>query len=128
MGSENAHLETKRAAVEAWRAAHQLQVQEYFAATYPKLCVPVIEVVYGRRYAKIITRDGDVTSDGSGDNLARLAHGVGSKSVTAFIDLRNGNVLKPAGWKGPAKHARGNVLDVHAGLGSTSAHGVAYLR
>lgn len=30
-------------------------------------------------------------------------------SAYCFIDLSNGDILKPAGWKGPAKHARGNI-------------------
>ena len=34
----------------------------------------------------------------------------GSKSVHAFVDKRNGDLLKAAGWKAPAKGARGNVL------------------
>lgn len=32
-----------------------------------------------------------------------------SGSVYAFIDLTNGDILKPASWKAPAKHARGNI-------------------
>ena len=32
------------------------------------------------------------------------------KSVHAFVDKRNGDLLKAAGWKAPAKGARGNVL------------------
>jgi hypothetical protein len=31
------------------------------------------------------------------------------RSTMGFIDLTNGNILKAAGWKGPAKHARGNI-------------------
>jgi hypothetical protein len=30
-------------------------------------------------------------------------------SAFGFIDLTNGNILKCAGWKTPAKHARGNI-------------------
>lgn len=33
----------------------------------------------------------------------------GSRSVWAFVDKETGDILKPAGWKAPAKHARGNV-------------------
>jgi hypothetical protein len=32
------------------------------------------------------------------------------KSVHAFVDKRTGDLLKAAGWKAPAKGARGNVL------------------
>lgn len=31
-------------------------------------------------------------------------------SVHAFVDLTTGDLLMPAGWKGPAKGARGNLV------------------
>ena len=34
-----------------------------------------------------------------------------SRSVHAFIDKHNGNMYKPASWRGPAKYARYNLLD-----------------
>jgi hypothetical protein len=37
-------------------------------------------------------------------------------------------VLKPAGWKTPAKHARGNIFDDRNGLKHMGMYGPAYLR
>ena len=34
----------------------------------------------------------------------------GSRSVYCFINKRNGDILKSAGWRAPAKGARGSVL------------------
>tara|TARA_B100000131_G_C17978951_1_gene557765 strand:- start:344 stop:796 length:453 start_codon:yes stop_codon:yes gene_type:complete len=34
-----------------------------------------------------------------------------SRSIHAFIDKHNGNMYKPASWRGPAKYARYNLLD-----------------
>lgn len=34
----------------------------------------------------------------------------GQRSVHAFVDKSNGDLLKSAGWKAPAKGARGNLL------------------
>jgi len=34
-----------------------------------------------------------------------------ARSVHAFLDVRTGDIFKPAGWKAPAKHVRFNLLD-----------------
>ena len=33
------------------------------------------------------------------------------RSVHAFVDRKTGEIYKPAGWQGPAKHVRGQLLD-----------------
>ena len=37
----------------------------------------------------------------------------GSRSVYCFINKRNGDILKPAGWRAPAKGTRGSVIDIY---------------
>jgi hypothetical protein len=70
--------------------------------------------------------------------VARVSPGHGGRSAYAFIAMEDGNnkalghykagdIFKPAGWKGPAKHARGNVFDAEP-LKCCGLHGVAYLR
>ena len=49
-------------------------------------------------------------------------------SVHAFVDRTNGDVLKPASWRAPAKTARGNVFDDKNGLGMINHYGPEYLR
>lgn len=66
----------------------------------------------GRRYARIVRTDGNK----------------GSRSVHCFVDRTNGNVLKAAGWKGPAKHARGNIFNADGGSSGVSQYGGTYLR
>jgi hypothetical protein len=51
-----------------------------------------------------------------------------SGSVYAFIDATNGDVLKAASYKTPAKQSRGNIFDEHNGLKAMGPHGTAYLR
>lgn len=51
-----------------------------------------------------------------------------SSSVHCFVDIENGDVLKAAGWKRPAKHARGNIFDADNGLKNMGPFGPAYLR
>lgn len=48
----------------------------------------------GRKYIKITSGN-----DGKGT------------SVVAFVDATTGDIYKPAGWKAPAKGARGNIND-----------------
>lgn len=36
--------------------------------------------------------------------------------------------FEAAGWKAPAKHARGNIFDERNGLGAMGPYGPAYLR
>lgn len=49
------------------------------------------------------------------------------RSVYAFVDKTNGDILLPASWKAPAKHARGNVCDP-ATWTCAGPYGIAYLR
>ena len=49
-----------------------------------------------------------------------------SRSAFGFVDKTNGDVLKAAGWKTPARNfARGNVFDEHKGVGRIRWTGVA---
>ena len=63
----------------------------------------------------------------------------GSGSVHSFVasansstkglgEVKFGDVLKPATYKAPAKHARGNVFDPNNGLGTIEWTGPGYLR
>lgn len=64
-----------------------------------------------------------------GKRYIKVIYSIGSgRSVHSFVDMKNGDVLKPAGWAKPAKHARGNIFDEHNGLKNMGPHGPAYLR
>lgn len=57
--------------------------------------------------------------------------GTSNRSAYCFVDLRNGDILKPDGWKRPAKHARGNIRIGNAANwfnGALGPYGAAYLR
>jgi len=90
-------------------AACQKLVDTYMQTKFPTLEPYVLYVMKGKRYARIVRS----TST--------------SNHVFAFVDMTNGDVLKPASWKAPAKHARGNLFDEHKGLSRVSAQGPAYL-
>jgi hypothetical protein len=97
-------------ALATWLAgAQQIIIDEHQRRNYV-FQVAQLGVQRGQRYVKIVREDGS------------------SRSVHAFIDATNGDVLKPASWKAPAKHARGNIYDEAHGLGSMGPYGPAYLK
>ena len=89
----------------------QTIVDEYMKKNYPNLSTFVLVAETGRRYIRVMRTKGDT-----------------NESCWAFVDQTNGNVLKPATYKAPAKHARGNIFDDKNGLGSIGPYGPAYLR
>lgn len=50
------------------------------------------------------------------------------QGVHSFVSLTTGEIFKPASWKAPAKHARGNIFDEDHGASALGAMGhVRYL-
>ena len=90
----------------SWLAGIVKLNADYMAASFPSLAVPSITATFGIRYIRVMR-----------DNSAH-----------AFIDRTNGDVLKPATWKAPAKHARGNIFDTFNGLSKMGPYGPEYLR
>ena len=77
------------------------------AQNFPTLPRTIVRVDLGRRYAKLVTT-----------SLSR--------SVFCFVDLDNGDILKAATWKAPAKHARGNIFAENP-LDGVNPYGANYL-
>ena len=94
-------------AFDKWLASCQSIIDQHYAGNYPNMTVPKLEVQPGRKYIKVTKSDG---------------------GVYAFIDGNNGDILKPASWKAPAKHPRGNIFDSSGGMACMSNYGPAYLR
>jgi hypothetical protein len=94
----------------------QQKINADFKKNYPNLKPSVLQIQKGKRYIKIVS----VRQSGGG------------KSVHTFIDAKEGNtfgdILKPASWKAPAKHSRGNVFDGSWGVNSVGVYGPAYLK
>lgn len=85
---------------------------EHMNAQFPNNPRQTIEHRGGRKYAKIVS----VNSDGV------------SSSVFCFVNTENGDVLKAASWKAPAKGARGNIYDSANGLARITSYGPEYNR
>ena len=95
--------------IEKFRAALENMLVQHHAERFAVLPPPSIEISTGKRFARIIKKDGS------------------SIGAYGFIDLKNGDLLKAASWKAPALHARGNIFadDMLAGCGP---YGMAYLK
>lgn len=95
------------AGLENYLKAVRTRLAKYWES-FPNLPLPKIEVHPGRRYDKIVQ--------------------TGSQThVHSFVDKTNGNILKAATWRAPAKHARGNIYDkIDEAFGGES-HNVRYL-
>lgn len=93
--------------------ASQQKLDTYYYRDLPTLDVPRLKIVGGLKYIKIaLIRDDD------------------SRRVWAFVKRDNGDVLMPASWKAPAKHARGNIFadDNGASAVDPNGTGIRYLK
>jgi hypothetical protein len=95
--------------IEEFVSRCQEVVDRYMQVNFPGMR-KVLSIERGKRYARIVAFDGV------------------SRSAWAFVDMATGDVLKPASWKVPAKHARGNINDEFGGMRYISSYGPAYLR
>ncbi|RTL04975.1 hypothetical protein EKK58_09215 [Candidatus Dependentiae bacterium] len=68
---------------------------------------PKVTYTIGKKFAKYVTND---------------------SSVFAFVDLSNGDILKPATWAKPAKHARGNIYSPSNGAEALNGCHIKYLK
>jgi hypothetical protein len=81
----------------------------YYAAKYDYVEAPELNVHMGRRYAKVVR-----TGAGRGE------------SVYFFVDLTNGDLLKAATYKAPAKGARASLFDDDLGISAVGPYGAGY--
>ena len=100
---------TIAAALVQFVAFAQSIIDDHMAKHFPMLGRPVLSVDPGRRYARIVRTDN-------------------GRSVHCFVDLTNGDILKSASWKAPAKIARGNILDPATYGAAVGPYGAAYLK
>lgn len=99
--------------VEQFMAALQLKIGNAYANHHPTSTIPIMGIMIGARYIRIVRRN-------SADEKSGSAYG--------FIERTTGNILKPAGWKAPAKHARGNIFQDDLGLHCCTMYSIEYLR
>ena len=113
-------LNEKTVQFQTWFATASKLVADYYATNYPSLTPPVMTFDVGRRYIKVINETWHQSEDGIRTKT--------NSSVWAFIDRTTGDVLKPASWNAPAKHARGNVFNDDNGSANLTPYGPPYMK
>ena len=91
----------------------QALIDAHMKKSFPNLPRKELSFDKGRKYWRIVARDKDIRPSGS---------------AWAFLNTENGDVLKPASWRAPAKHARGNIYDTQGGMKGVGPYGPAYMR
>lgn len=77
----------------------------------------IVTAQAGQKFTKVFRTE--VYADGSQN----------SRNIVAFVDIATGDIFKPASFKAPAKHARGNVNSPEFGMEAIEPSGfVRYLR
>ena len=107
--AEAASDEFTRHANEFLKRLHKLS-DDYYAKHYKNLGPSKFSFAKGSKFWKVVE-----TNDS------------GHKRVHSFLDTRNGDVLRAAGWKAPAKHARGNIFTNDYGMSGVNTSGANYL-
>ena len=95
-------------ALDAFVYHAQKTIDEYYGSSFPALTCPKLSIEEGKRYIRLVKFDGV------------------SRSAYCFVDMTNGDILKAASWKAPAKHARGNIYNLVGN--EVDSHGAMYLR
>lgn len=112
MTTETITTEAIKAAAQTFVATWDEHFQTYLASfKFHQQAEHIVLTTQGKKFWRIVeTRDGRAAS------------------AAGFIDTSNGDVLFCAGWAGPAKHARGNVLDADNGLSALELVGRPHVR
>ena len=103
----------------SWLTACNKLRDEYNAKTFPNNPRETLVAAVGSRYIRI---------EQVSVNLNPATGKPNSCSAWAFIDRTNGDVLKAASFKTPAKGSRGNIFNPDNGMTRISPYGPAYNR
>lgn len=99
---------------EMWLEKVNEERKEYWDNNYSYKAYTPLSVEKGRKYIRLTD-----TINGSVWGFVSMVDG-----VHKGVDIKKGDLLKPASWKTPAKHSRGNIFD---GTDSWTFHGPSYI-
>ena len=117
------------AKLEAFRQGVQKLYDEYWTCNnFTHNPGSVATVVDGQRYTRVFLVEKEWVDYRDHSKGEKPITDLSRKQIHSFIDKLTGDVLKPATYKAPAKHARGNIFDVDNGLRTCNHFGPGYLK
>ena len=103
--------------VQAFVAGAQKVVTDHYKEKYPDFAIPEIRAEEGQKYIRVLKNEQTYCFIAKEDGKTK-----------ALGEVREGDVLKAATFRGPAKGARSNLFDASGGASACEWHGVRYLR
>ena len=97
-----------------------------FAKKFPLLEIPKYVCERGTKYIAIDVINHPNSSGYQGRSVFCFIAADDSTTKT-LGSVKKGDVLKAAGYKTPAKHARGNIFNTDEGMGGVGVYGANYL-
>lgn len=109
---------------EQYRADSKFTYAARFGATF--------EIPAGSKFARVYStetcQDGADGKPGETRKQIYAFVALADNTTKTLGTLKAGDVMKPATWKAPAKHARGNIFNPDNGLTTCNSYGPGYLR
>ena len=112
-------MEATETLLENFRNEVEQMIRTHYTNNFPSMAtytLPLITLEEGKKYVRVVRADKHLPSGN-----------ITGRNVYCFVNKENGDILKPAGWKAPAKHARGSIHNANV-LDGCNVYGVAYLR
>lgn len=110
-------METTPAILETFRSSVEKMMNDNLAKMYGSRQPSeeyVVTLEEGKKFVRVV-------------RAVKHGHQITGRSVYCFVQIDNGDILKAASWKAPAKTARGSVFNANM-LEGCGPYGVAYLR
>jgi hypothetical protein len=112
-------MEATQTLLETFRSEVEKMIRTHYKTNLALLAetsLPMITLEEGKKFVRVVRADKHLPTGN-----------ITGRAVYCFVNKENGDILKPAGWKAPAKHARGSIHNANI-LEGCGVYGVAYLR
>lgn len=107
----------------SWLAKVAELDRKYITENFKNLQPNVYTAEDGQKFIRVVQASQSATGRSVHCFIAKV-----DSETKALGKVRAGGILKPASWKAPAKHARGNILDEHGGMSQMGPYGPASRR